>query len=282
MLRDYLIEQTTLFLQENGLHILYMTLGAIGIFVGILIIIKLVVKKIKKRIMDNSLTENDYAKKIAGLMWKLVFVSMMIFNILIVFAFLRLDVAIVMWSLSIAIGFAMQTTIKNMISGILLITNDKVKIGAFVDIMWSFNIRGTIEEINMRSTIVRMIDKRRVVIPNWALAETPVKTISEELLIRWELDINIARHVNVDQVKKLLIQTINQNNFVLDKEFTSNIITWFDKQWIQIKTFFYFNPQLWKSAFVIWSEIRIMLSKVFKKYGIKAPYRNLVLDIETN
>lgn len=266
--------------QEHALEVLWKVLGATAIFIVIYIIIKKIVRKVENRVKGQAIDDDEYTNKVAHLVGNIVFISLMVFNILIIFSFLKLDVAIVMGSLSIAIGFAMENTIKNMISGILMLTNKKIAIGDFVEVLGSFQLLGTVEEINMRNTIFRTLESRRIIIPNWQLADTPIKTLKTENLIRGEFDIKLSRHVNLDQVKNLLLQTINTHENVINKHYTSSIVSGFDWRGIVIKNFFYFNPQMGKSAFVIKSDLRKTISQVFKKYGIKTPYLNVVVNVE--
>jgi len=103
----------------------------------------------------------------------------------------------------------METTIENMMAGIMLMTNQKIKLGDYVQFLGSLNFMGTIEEINIRYSVVRTIDKRRTIIPNTIISSTPIKTLKSETLIRGDLQIRLPRHIDIDQIKSLLIQTIN-------------------------------------------------------------------------
>jgi len=268
------------FLQEHGLELLYKALGALGIFLAWYLAIKAVVKKIKQRVLDNTLVNDDYTKKMARLLGNMIFVSLMVFNVLAFFGFLGMDVWLIIGALSIAIGFALETTIKNMISGIFLLTNKKNKLGDTVEILGKFQLRGRIESITLRHTTIRTKDNRRVLIPNGELADTPIKTFKNETIMRGLLQVRVPRHSNIDQVRQLIIQTINANDFVQDKNYTTALISNFDAYGIVIKSFYYLNPSAGKTDFVINSEIRTQLSKLFKKYGIQTPYLNVVVDVD--
>jgi len=78
----------------------------------------------------------------------------------------------------------METTIGNMIAGIMIMTNQKIKIGDYMQFMGKINMRGIIEEINIRYTVIRTYDKKRTIIPNSILAKTPVQTYKSEPLLR--------------------------------------------------------------------------------------------------
>lgn len=129
-----------------------------------------------------------------------------------------------------------------MIAGIMFITNKKIKIGDFVEFLGRVNMLGTVEEINIRYTTIRSFDKRRTIIPNSIIAKTPIKTYKIEPLMRGELTFTLPRHVDIEQVKKILNDTINANKYVSEKSYTNTIISSFDTFGIKFKSFFFANP----------------------------------------
>jgi len=267
-------------IKTNGLDVLWSTALAVGIFVVFLIAIKMIVAKVKKRIQENSLQEDIYSKRIGDLAGSMLFILLMIFNILAVFWVIGFDTALIMWGVSISIGFAMETTIGNMIAGIMLMTNDKVKLWDFVQFMGSLNIMGTIEEINVRYTVIRTFDKRRTIIPNSIIAATPIKTLKTEVLIRGNIKLRLPRHIDIDQVKSLLIQTLNNIDGVLHKEYTNIVVSGFDSGGIIMQWFFFLNPQTKRNKVVIKKEFTTKIFEEFKKYGIKMPYDHVTLTVE--
>lgn len=266
-------------LTANRGSILTKALIAVGVFFVIYFISKLIVQKIRKRIIDNSLQTEGYTDKIGKLTGNIARVFLLIFNILAVFQIIGFDTALIMWWLSLSIWFAMETTIGNMIAGIMFITNKKIKIGDFVQFLWRLNIMWTVEEISIRYTTIRSFDKRRSIIPNSIIAKTPIKTYKIEPLIRWELIFNLPRHVDIEQVKTILNQTINQHKNVTQKEYTTTIITWFNTKWINFKSFFFSNPGK-KSPAIIARDLKPTILEVFKKYGISIPKNHMTITAE--
>jgi small-conductance mechanosensitive channel len=173
----------------------------------------------------------------------------------------------------------METTIENMVSGVMLLTNKKIRIGDYLEFMGSLNMTGTVEEVNIRYTVIRTFDKRRTIIPNSIMSQTPIKTLKSEPLMRGELEIKVPRHTDIDQVKSLLLQTINGYKGVLYPEYTNTIITSFDGFGIGLKSFFFSDPHK-KSPMIIAREIKPILLENFKKYGIKIPYNHMTLTTE--
>ncbi|MFA6256675.1 MAG: mechanosensitive ion channel family protein [Candidatus Absconditabacterales bacterium] len=268
-------------IKDNGLDLLKTTALAVGVFITFLIMIKTVVKKVRERIQQNSLQEDVYSKKVANLAGSMLYILLMIFNILAVFQVIGFDVALIMGGISISIGFAMDTTIGNMLAGIMIMTNHKVKLGDLVQFMGSLNMMGTIEEINVRYTIVRTFDKRRTIIPNTIVASTPIKTFKSETLIRGNVKLRLPRHIDTDQIKSLLIQILNNIKGVLHPEYTNIVISGFDSGGIVMQGFFFVNPQSKRGSIAIKKDFMINVLEQFKKYGIKIPNTHMTLTVES-
>jgi small-conductance mechanosensitive channel len=124
----------------------------------------------------------------------------------------------------------METTIGNMIAGIMIITNKKINLGDFVQFMGNLKMMGTIEEINVRYTVIRTFDKKRTIIPNSILTKTPIKTHKIEPLIRGEILFTVPRYVHIPQIKQIFIETINAHEKVFYKEYTNVRIENFDER----------------------------------------------------
>ncbi|MCF7834962.1 mechanosensitive ion channel [Candidatus Gracilibacteria bacterium] len=278
---ENIVKLITDYLSENGKEIAIKLLIAVTVFFVILFFIKRLTKKIKARIEKNSVqTDEKYTKKISHLIGNMIFTLLMIFNVLIVFEIIGFDVALLMGGVSLGMGFAMETTIGNMVSGIMILLNKKVKLGDYVQMLGSLKLTGVIDEINIRYTIIKTIDKRRVIVPNMKLATTPIKTLKTEPLIRGEIDLTLPRNINVEQIKKVLTDTINSEEKVVHKDYTNVFISGFDFHGINFKGFFFYDPKGGKGKFVICSELRQKLKIIFKKLGINPPYENITITTE--
>lgn len=277
-----MVEIIQQYLAENGWDIVRRAFLWIWVFVVIYIIGKVVVWKAKQRIKDNTINEDVYTDKMSNLIWSIIMTAFIIFDILAVFQVIWFDVAILMWWISLWVGYAMETTISNMISGIMILTNKKINIWDFVEFFGKLNLKWTVEQINIRYSIIRTFDKRRIIVPNNMIARSPLKTFKIEPLIRWEVSIKLPRHVDFDQIKSLVIETINNIEWVLHKEFTTLFISWFDSRGIDTKAFFFACPQKWKWPFVIKKALWKNLLEIFRKYGISIPHEHMTITFEEN
>lgn len=276
---ENIINNSIVYLRENWVTIALKALLAIWVFIAGYILIQRVVNKVKKRIEDNSLESDIYSKRTSGLVGKLVFVLLMIFLILSVFQVIGLDTALIMWWISLSLWFAMETTIGNMIAGIIILTNKKINLWDFVQLLGKLKILWTIDEINIRYTIIKTFEKKRIIIPNSVLAKTPIKTYKSEPLIRGEIKFTVPRHTHIPQIKKILIDTINTHKKVLYKEYTNARIENFDTRGIEMKAVFFGNPKS-KSPFLIARALKPLIAENLKKYGINIPYPHITLSTE--
>ncbi len=77
------------------------------------------------------------------------------------------SIAVLAGSLGIGIGFGFQDLIRNFISGLALLIEHKLKVGDFIELE---GLTGYIVEISLRSTVIRTITQRHIVIPNSELS----------------------------------------------------------------------------------------------------------------
>ncbi len=81
------------------------------------------------------------------------------------------SLAVVAGSLGIGIGFGLQEITRNFISGLTLLIEQKLKVGDFIEID---ELLGHITEISLRSTIIRTITEKHIVVPNSDLVSNRV------------------------------------------------------------------------------------------------------------
>jgi small-conductance mechanosensitive channel len=241
----------------------------------------LAIRKAKQRISDNSLQNDVYTERMGKFVWKFIFIGLTVFNVLIALQVAWFEVALLMWGVSLSIGFALQDVIGNTVAGMLMFTHKKFKLGDKILLLWDFNIVWVIEEVHVRYAIIRLArENRRLLIPSMKLSATPIKTFNDNPTMKWELSIKVGRHVDIGQIKQLLLQTIKTSEDLINKEENSVIVSWFDAHGIEMRLFYFFSPLIKKWPFQISSELRILIKQIFVRYGIHASYKHITLNTE--
>lgn len=276
-IREYIQYQLT----TNGLDILKKVGLAVMSFVIIYFLLVRVVGNIKKKIVQNDIEYNkEQINKIAGLIWTFLFVLFMLFNVLISLEILGVDTALLMWWLSIWLAFSLENVIWNMISGIMILTNQKLKIWDTLVFEGTLDLFATIENINIRYTVLRTIDRRRVLIPNTVMLETPFRTLKRNKLVRANIDLTLPRWVSVKQVRTLIKDHIKTKEKIVNPELASVVISWFTARGIDLKVFFYVDPKVSSAWFFVKTELREEIDEILKKYWITMPVSHVNLDFE--
>jgi MscS family membrane protein len=75
----------------------------------------------------------------------------------------------------IAVALAAQKTLENVIGGISLITDQAVRVGDFLKLG---DISGTVEDVGLRSTRIRTLDRTLISVPNGQIATMSIETLS--------------------------------------------------------------------------------------------------------
>lgn len=249
------------------------------VFIILYIVIKYIVKKIKTKIEWNHLVADSYSKKNSKFVGSMVFVLLMIFNVLVTFEIIWFDTAIIMWWVSLSIWFAMQKTIWNLVSWMFILTNKKFKIWDFVEFLWKLKMRWTIEEINIRYTVVRTYDKKRTIIPNSIIVKTPIKTLKSEPLVKWEVVFKVTLDTPFEIIKTAFKKAVSKNKYLLYPENSSIIIESFWSKWLNVKWFFFCNPAK-KIPIAAARDVRKVFIKELKANWVRIPYQYMTISTE--
>ncbi len=103
---------------------------------------------------------------------------------------------------TVAIGFASQTAISNLISGIFLLFEHPFKVGDNIEIK---GIKGIVESIDLLSTKLKTPDNRLVRVPNESMIKSEITNLSYYAKRRIELVIAAAYNSDIAKMKTKLL-----------------------------------------------------------------------------
>ncbi|MCF7861284.1 mechanosensitive ion channel family protein [Candidatus Woesearchaeota archaeon] len=114
--------------------------------------------------------------------------------------------------IAIIIGFASQQAFSNLVAGIFMVIYKPVRVGDWVKVGQSENgIRGVIEDITLRHTVIKDWQNRRIIIPNTVMNSEIIENsnLEDEKICKWiefgisyDSDINIAIKIIQSEAKK--------------------------------------------------------------------------------
>lgn len=101
----------------------------------------------------------------------------------------------------LAIALAAQKTLENFFGGVAVVSDRPVHVGDFC----RFGDRaGTVEDIGLRSTRIRTVDRTLVTVPNGQFSSMTLENFSQRDKMLFHFTLNLRRDTTADQVRSLL------------------------------------------------------------------------------
>ena len=187
------------------------------------------------------------------------------------------NLAIIFGGLSIGIGFGLQNIASNLISGIILIFEKPIKIGDLVEIM-DGKVLGTVNAINLRSTVIIALDKE-IIVPNSQLITEPVNNLTHyNSFFRVRVSVGVSYNSDVELVKKVLLEVAHAHPEVIKEPVPEikNVSTPVVRFVRFGESFLGFELLAWIpdsfQRFDIASDLHFMVWEKFEASGIKIPF----------
>jgi small-conductance mechanosensitive channel len=121
----------------------------------------------------------------------------------------------------IAIGFAAQTSLSNIISGAFLVWERPFRPGDLIEID---TVTGHVHAVDLLATYVRTPDNRLVRIPNEALVKTRVTNVTRFPLRRLDLAVSVAPGEDAERVTRALLDAAADHPACLDDPAPSAVL----------------------------------------------------------
>jgi small conductance mechanosensitive channel len=115
-------------------------------------------------------------------------------------------------SAGVAIGMALSGTLQNFAGGVLILILKPYKVGDFIEAQ---GFAGNVKEIQIFSTILTTPDNQTIIIPNGALSTGCLKNSTAAPTRRIDLDVEVAYNTKTEDVRKVLMQLINEDSRII-------------------------------------------------------------------
>lgn len=173
--------------------------------------------------------------------------------------------------LTVAIGFASQTTASNLISGLFLIGERSFEIG---DIIQVGSTTGEVLSIDSLSVKLRTLDNLYVRIPNETLIKSEVVTLTRFPIRRFDLLLGVAYKEDLDRVCEVLVKVAEANVLCLDEPAPLFIFTGFGESSLNIQ----FSVWARRENFLdLRNIISAEIKRAFDEAGIEIPFPHRTL-----
>ena len=168
--------------------------------------------------------------------------------------------------LTVAIGFASQTSASNIISGLFLVMEKPFEIGDTIEVDATI---GEVVAIDLLSVKLRTADNLYVRIPNETLIKTRVINRSRFPIRRIDLVLGIAYAEDVEKVRDLLLELAQQNTVCLEEPKPFVLVTGFGASSVDLQ-FSFWVP---RGEFLDGrGSMMIAVKKALDEHGIEIPF----------
>ncbi|MHC2067474.1 mechanosensitive ion channel family protein [Bremerella sp. T1] len=122
------------------------------------------------------------------------------------------SLAAVVGAAGLAIGLALQSSLSNFASGIMLILFRPFGVGDFVEVGGA---TGIVQEVHIFHTVMRTIDNKRVIIPNGEITGDIITNFTGHATRMVDLEIGCGYGDDIRAVKQFLIETLEADDRIL-------------------------------------------------------------------
>ena len=193
--------------------------------------------------------------------------------------------------LAVAVGFAAQHAMSNVISGFFIVLFKPFKVNDRLTIRDT--LTGIVEDITLRHTVIRNFENRRIIIPNSIISDEVVinSDFADDKICKW-IDISISYDSDLDGAKQLITDEILNHPLHLDVRTPEQIAAGDPEVPVRVIALgeYSVNLRAWAwtkdspDAFVLSCDVYESIKKRFDKEGIEIPYphRTLVYKNKAN
>lgn len=171
--------------------------------------------------------------------------------------------------LSVAIGFASQTSASNLISGLFLLGEKPFSVG---DIIQVDAVKGEVLSIDFLSVKLRTFDNLYVRIPNETLIKTTFTNISRFPIRRLDLAIGVAYKENIARVRELLIRAADENPICMEEPAPVCIVDQFGASSVDIKFSVWVRQDQFRN---LKDSLMEDIKELFDKENIEIPFPHI-------
>lgn len=175
--------------------------------------------------------------------------------------------------LGIAIGFASQTSVSNIISGLFLIAEKPFEIGDIIQVNGN---TGVVKSVDLLSVKIHGFDNRYIRIPNELIIKTEVTNITRFPIRRVDLHLRIAYKEDIRKVRDLLYRIAATIPECLDYPEPMFLMENFSERGVE----FLFGVWIDKHNYItVTNKIMMEIKEGFDREKVEIPYPHLQISM---
>ncbi len=190
-----------------------------------------------KRLMEKSRVDPT----LTGFVRNLTRISLLVFTVVAALGALGVETTsliAVIGAAGLAVGFALQSSLSNIASGIMLVVFQPFKVGNYIK---AAGTSGVVEEIRIFSTILRTFDNRKIIVPNSRITADNITNYSAKETRRIDLEFSVGYHDDLKRTRTVLESILKADERILKDpapeigilELGDSAVTFFVRPWVK-------------------------------------------------
>ncbi|MGK2862096.1 MAG: mechanosensitive ion channel family protein [Chitinophagaceae bacterium] len=173
-------------------------------------------------------------------------------------------------ALMVGLGFGLQNIFSDLISGLFMLFERKVKVG---DVMEVDNIVGKVQDINLRTSVLLTRDGFNIIVPNHKfITENVVNWSHQSFHRRFQVEVGVSYNSDVDLVTKVLLQCSEQQEELIRDEAHQPSVRFHDFGDSALIFYLMFWTQDIFRVEHVKSQLRYKIFKAFRDNNITIPF----------
>ena len=172
----------------------------------------------------------------------------------------------VLGAAGLAIGLALQGSLSNFAAGILIVIYRPYKVGDYIQ---ADNHLGTVDDIQIFSTVLKTPDNKLVIVPNGSIMNGSIVNFSNQDKRRVDIIASCSYEDDIDKVKSVLADILSKDDRILSEpkpriavsELADSSVNFIVRPWVK-------NSDYIDVYYSLLEEIK----KRFDQEGISIPY----------
>ncbi len=173
------------------------------------------IAKAVSRLTERLLNNRKVDRTIVSFVEHLTYIALMTFVVLAALAQLGIQTTsfiAVIGAAGLAIGLALQGSLANFAAGFLLIIFKPFKAGDYIE---GAGVAGTVEGIQVFTTVLRTADNKTIIVPNAKIMGDNIVNYSAHETRRADMPFRVSYQDDIDQVRRILRNIVDNDHRIL-------------------------------------------------------------------
>lgn len=251
-------------LQTNGIEFAKNIAVALVIFYVGRLVVRLLSKMLRK-----AMQKQEVDKTLETFVCNLISTILMVFVIIAAISQVGVQttslIALV-GAAGLAVGLALQGSLSNFASGVLIVLFRPYKVGDFIE---AAGISGSVEEVQILTTVLKTGDNKRVIVPNSQIMDSIITNYSANDKRRVDMIVGVSYGDDLNKVRKTLEELVAADARILKDpactiavaELADSSVNFVLRPWVE-------TGDYWAVKF----ELTEAIKKRFDEDGISFPF----------